>query len=110
MNFSRSVAKDRVTSYLGNSYNPMTTISSGMEASGLEERASILGEAKRDAAATVGQATIDGYNQMGTASQKEEQGGMWKQIGGAAFNIGKMALAPATGGASSFVPNPFSFM
>ena len=110
MNFSRSVAKDRVTSFLGNSYNPMTTIASGMEAGGIEERASILGEAQRDAAATVGQAQVDGWNQMGSASQKQSEGETWKKIGSTAFSIGKMALGPATGGVSNFVPNPFSFM
>ena len=110
MNFSRSQAKDRVTSFLGNSYNPMTTIASGMEAGGIEERASILGEAQRDAAATVGQATIDGFKKVSSGAQEQQQGETWKKIGETAFGIGKMALGPATGGVSNFVPNPFSFM
>ena len=110
MNFNRSVAKDRVTSFLGNSYNPMTTIASGMEAGGIEERASILGEAQRDAAATVGQATIDGFKNLSSGSQKQQEGETWKTIGKIGFDIGKMALGPATGGVSNVVPNPFSFM
>ena len=74
------------------------------------DRSTILNSAEREANATVGQATVDGYEGMKSASAEKQKGEMAKQIGSTAFSLGKMALSGPTGGASNFIPNPFSFM
>ena len=110
MNFARSMAKDRVGAFLGNSFDASNAVATGMDAEGYKERNTILEGAKRDYYETTGEAYLDKLKEMESAQSDAQSGQAVKQIGGTLFNLGKMALGPATGGVSNFVPNPFNFM